>query len=142
MAPARTASAATGCAATRAGTSQSVPSAGSQDVHCRQRHVQFGALFPGLQVAVEEPLDGAQALVEGLAGQAPAACGAALVARRFQVVAQGRQQVGAVPGVVIDEAAELSFGVFLDPGVCAQRVQQTAQADVGQFVEGTARGRG
>ena len=38
-----------------------------------ERHVQFGALFAGLQIAVEHPLDGAQALVEGLAGQAAAA---------------------------------------------------------------------
>ena len=37
--------------------------------------------------------------------------------------------IGAVLGVVVDEPAELSFGVVLDPGVLPERVQQPAQAD-------------
>lgn len=34
-------------------------SVGSQHIECRESRVEFGALFAGLQVAVEETLDGA-----------------------------------------------------------------------------------
>jgi hypothetical protein len=85
-----------------------------QNVKGRKRHVESGALFAGFQVAVEYPLDGAQALVDGLPRQTARAGGDRLVAGRVQVVAQGGQEVGAVAGVMVDEAAELSFGVVLD----------------------------
>ncbi|MEY9996864.1 hypothetical protein ABIE67_008896 [Streptomyces sp. V4I8] len=104
--------------------------------------MEFGALFAGLQVAVEEPLDGTEALVHGFPGEAAPAGRGGLAAGRVEVVAQGGQQVGAMAGVVLAEAAELSFRVVLDPGVLAEGVQQTAQTDVGQFVEGAVRREG
>ena len=86
--------------------------------------MEFGALFAGFQVAVEEALDGAQALVHGFPGEAAAAGGGGLVAGRVEVVAQGRQQVGAVPGVVVDEPARAA--VRRTPGSGCPRGGRTA----------------
>jgi hypothetical protein len=102
--------------------------------------VQFTALAAGFQVAVEQSLDHAQALVERLPRQITVACGGRLVTRGVQVVAQRREQVGVVSRVVIDEPAELPLDVFLHAYVPTQRVQELAQSDVGELVEGLAGG--
>lgn len=60
---------------------QSDPAAVRQKhIKCGESRVELGALFAGFQVAVEETLDGAQALVHGFAGQAAPARGGRLVA--------------------------------------------------------------
>jgi len=73
-------------------------------------HLEFRALDAGFEVAGEATPEGGQVLVHGFAGGA-APGGGGLVVGGLEVVAQGRQQLGAVLGVVVDEPAELSFGV-------------------------------
>jgi len=86
----------------------------------------------------EHPLDQPQPLVEGWPREVRTLGRDGLVATRLQVSRQVGQQARAVGRVIFDQWAQLPVRERPQPGVVAQQVQQPAQPQVGQSVEGPA----
>ena len=101
--------------------------------------MQGQARVDGVQVDVQDPLDLGQPLVEGRSRQVGGVGGGGLVAAVVEVGPQQPDQGGVGGGVVGQERAQLALDEGLQAGVVAEQVQQAAEPDVRQSVEGSRR---
>ncbi len=92
-----------------------------------------------VEVQAADLVDAAQPVGQALRVQLQVPGGLGRVAAVLEVPVQGRDEVGAVPRVVLDERAEDAFGVAVQVGGAARRDQELQDAEVVERHDGARR---